>query len=335
MNAINREVILLGPLKPLIVKGLEAVGTVHKAAEVKDPNAFYAAHAGVRAIACCATSELLEDAFMRRFPKLQIISSFGVGYDHIDAKAAAAHGVIVTNTPEVLTEEVADTALGLLLCTVREFPQAERYLRAGKWLQKPYPLTKGTLRNRSVGIVGMGAIGQAIARRLDAFGVPVVYHARQQRPHLRYRHYPKLIDMARDVDTLMVIVPGGAATANMINAEVLNALGPNGILINMARGSVVDEPALIKALLEKRIMAAGLDVFAKEPEVPQELIAMDNVVLFPHVGSASVHTRDRMDQLVVDNIAAWAAGKPPLTPVAETPFKSWNTRVWRTRLRRR
>jgi len=325
MNAINREVILLGTLKPLIVKGLEAVGTIHKAAEAKDTNAFYAAHAGVRAIACCATSELLGDAFMRRFPELQIISSFGVGYDHIDAKAAAAHGVIVTNTPEVLTEEVADTALGLLLCTVREFPQAERYLRVGKWLQKPYPLTKGTLRNRRVGIVGMGAIGQAIARRLDAFGVPVVYHARQQRPHLRYRHYPKLIDMARDVDTLMVIVPGGAATANMINAEVLNALGPNGILINMARGSVVDEPALIKALLEKRIMAAGLDVFAKEPEVPQELIAMDNVVLFPHVGSASVHTRDRMDQLVVDNIAAWAAGKPPLTPVAETPFKSWNT----------
>jgi lactate dehydrogenase-like 2-hydroxyacid dehydrogenase len=155
--------------------------------------------------------------------------------------------------------------------------------------------------------------------------VPVVYHARQPRPQLRYRHYPKLLDMARDVDTLMVIVPGGAATANMINAEVLNALGPNGILINMARGSVVDEPALIKALAEKRIMAAGLDVFAKEPQVPQELIAMDNVVLFPHVGSASVHTRDRMDQLVVDNIAAWAAGKPPLTPVVETPFKSWNT----------
>ena len=325
MNATNNEVILLGPSKPLIVRGLEAIGPVHKSSEAKDLQSFYASHGNVRAIACAATSELLGDAFMRRFPKLQIISSFGVGYDHIDAKAAAAHGVIVTNTPEVLTEEVADTALGLLLCTVREFPQAERYLRAGKWLQKAYPLTKGTLRNRAVGIVGMGAIGQAIARRLDAFGVPVVYHARQQRARLRYRYYPKLIDMARDVDTLMVIVPGGAATANMINAEVLNALGPNGILINMARGSVVDEPALIKALTEKRIMAAGLDVFAKEPEVPQELIAMDNVVLFPHVGSASVYTRDRMDQLVVDNIAAWAAGKPPLTPVAETPFKSWNT----------
>ena len=325
MNAINREVILLGPMKPLIVKGLEAIGRLHKSAEAKDLHSFYASHADVRAIACAATSEYLGDAFMRRFPKLQVISSFGVGYDHIDAKAAAAHGVIVTNTPEVLTEEVADTALGLLLCTVREFPQAERYLRAGKWLEKAYPLTKGTLRNRSVGIVGMGAIGQAIARRLDAFGVPVVYHARQPRAHLRYRHYPKLTDMARDVDTLMVIVPGGAATANMINAEVLDALGPNGILINMARGSVVDEVALIKALAEKRIMAAGLDVFAKEPEVPQELIAMDNVVLFPHIGSASVYTRDRMDQLVVDNIAAWAAGKPPLTPVAETPFKSWNT----------
>jgi lactate dehydrogenase-like 2-hydroxyacid dehydrogenase len=323
MNASNREIILLGPMKPLIVKGLEAIGTLHKSAEAKDLQSFYASHADVRAIACAATSEYLGDAFIQRFPKLQIISSFGVGYDHIDAKAAGARGVIVTNTPEVLTEEVADTALALLLNTVREFPQAERYLRAGKWLQKAYPLTKATLRNRTVGILGMGAIGQAIARRLDAFGVPVVYHARKLRPEVSYRHYPKLLDMAHEVDTLMVIVPGGAATANMINAEVLDALGPNGILINMARGSVVDEPALIKALKEKRIMAAGLDVFAKEPEVPPELMAMDNVVLFPHLGSASVYTRDRMDQLVVDNIAAWVAGKPPLTPVAETPFATW------------
>jgi lactate dehydrogenase-like 2-hydroxyacid dehydrogenase len=324
MNANNREIILIGPLKPLVVKGLEAVGTVHKAAEAKDVESFFSSHAGIRAIACSATTEQLGEQFMRRFPKLQIISSFGVGYDHIDAKVAGARGVIVTNTPEVLTEEVADTALALLLNTVREFPQAERYLRAGKWLQRAYPLTKATLRNRTVGIVGMGAIGKAIARRLDAFGVPVVYHARKPRPEANYRHYPKLLDMARDVDTLMVIVPGGAATANMINAEVLDALGPNGILINMARGSVVDEPALIKALKDKRIMAAGLDVFAKEPEVPSELIAMDNVVLFPHLGSASVYTRDRMDQLVVDNIAAWAAGKPPLTPVVETPFASWS-----------
>ncbi len=323
MTVTKHEIVLIGPLKPLVVKGLEAACTVHKAAEATDPEAFLAAHAEARAIACSATTELIPGNFMARFPKLQIVSSFGVGYDHVDVKYAAAHGIVVTNTPEVLTEEVADTALGLLLCTVREFPQAERYLRAGKWLAKGYPLSKATLRNRTVGIVGMGAIGQAIARRLGAFGVPVAYHTRTKRPDLAYRHYPKLVDMARDVDTLLVIVPGGVATANMIDAEVLDALGPNGILINMARGSVVDEPALIKALKDKRIMAAGLDVYVREPEVPAELIAMDNVVLFPHLGSASVHTRDKMDQLIVDNIVAWAAGKPPLTPVPETPFKAW------------
>ena len=195
---------------------------------------------------------------------------------------------------------------------------------AGKWCEGDYPLTKASLRDRTVGLVGMGAIGQAIARRLDAMKVPVVYHTRQKRDGLPYRHYPKLIDMARDVDILLAIVPGGAATANIINAEVLDALGPEGILINMARGSVVDEPALIKALQDKRIMSAGLDVFAKEPEVPRELLAMENVVLFPHLGSASVVTRERMDQLMVDNVLAWAADKPPLTPVPETPWRSWN-----------
>jgi lactate dehydrogenase-like 2-hydroxyacid dehydrogenase len=323
MNA-KREIVLLGPLKPVVVKGLDAICTVHKAAEARDRDAFFAEHSNVGAIACSATTELIPGSFMARFPKLQIVASFGVGYDHMDAKWAGAHGIIVTNTPEVLTEEVADTALGLLLCTVREFSQAERYLRDGKWLERNYPLTKATLRNRTVGMVGMGAIGQAIARRLDAFGVPVVYHTRKPRREVSYLHCPSLIEMAHAVDILVVIVPGGPGTHNMINAEVLDALGPDGILINMARGSVVDEPALIKALQDKRIMAAGLDVFAKEPEVPPELIAMDNVVLLPHLGSASVYTREKMDQVIVDNIAAWAAGKPPLTPVAETPWRSWS-----------
>jgi lactate dehydrogenase-like 2-hydroxyacid dehydrogenase len=181
-------------------------------------------------------------------------------------------------------------------------------------------LTKATLRDRKVGIVGMGRIGKAIAKRLDAFGVPVVYHSRSQQAGANYKYYPKLIDMARDVDTLMVIVPGGAATKNMINKEVLEALGPRGILINMARGSVVDESALIEALKNKTIYAAGLDVFAKEPEVPKELIDMKNVVLFPHLGSSTEVTRAAMDQLVVDNILAWVAGKPPISPVAETPY---------------
>jgi lactate dehydrogenase-like 2-hydroxyacid dehydrogenase len=203
---------------------------------------------------------------------------------------------------------------------VREFPQAERYLRAGKWEKGGYPLSKATLRDRTVGIVGMGRIGKAIARRLEAFGVPVVYHSRNPQAGVAYKYYPDLVAMARDVDTLMVIVPGGAATRNLINKQVLEALGPNGILINMARGSVVDEPALIEALKSGTIMSAGLDVFVNEPHVPPELIAMENVVLFPHLGSASEHTRRAMDQLVVDNLLAWFSGKPPLTPVPETPY---------------
>lgn len=324
METNKKEVLLVGPLKPVVVRGLDAACTLHKLATAKDSEAFIAEHSHVRAIACSATTERIPGAFMERFPKLQIVSSFGVGYDHMDAKWAAAHNIILTNTPGVLTEEVADTALGLLLCTVRELPQANRYVRAGKWRDGDYPLTKASLRNRTVGLVGMGAIGQAIAGRLDAMKVPVVYHTRQKRDAVPYRHYPKLIDMARDVDILLAIVPGGAATANMIDAEILDALGPQGILINMARGSVVDERALIKALQEKRILSAGLDVFAKEPEVPAELRDMENVVLFPHVGSGSVATRERMDQLMVDNILAWAAGQPPLTPVAETPWRAWD-----------
>jgi lactate dehydrogenase-like 2-hydroxyacid dehydrogenase len=253
-------------------------------------------------------------------PRLEIVSSFGVGYDHIDAQWARAHGITVTNTPDVLTEEVADTTIGLLLCTVRKFPQAEGYLRAGKWPGGNYPLSKASLRDRKVGMVGLGRIGKAIARRLEAMRVPVVYHARHAVADVPYQHYPDLIAMARDVDVLIVITPGGPETRNLIDAHVLDALGPNGILINMARGSVVDEPALIKALKERRILSAGLDVFANEPEVPPELLAMEHVVLFPHLGSASVHTRCAMDQLVVDNLLAWSAGKPPLTPVPETPW---------------
>jgi lactate dehydrogenase-like 2-hydroxyacid dehydrogenase len=315
------DVLLVGSRKPVLIGGLEPKVTLHDLLEAKDRDAFIkSVGSKIRAIAVAYTANKVDAAFMQKFPKLEQISSFGVGYDHIDAKWAGAHGIIVTNTPEVLNEEVADTALGLLLCTVREFPQADRYLRAGKWPNAQYPLSKATLRNRSVGMVGMGRIGKAIAGRLEAFGVPVVYHSRNPQAGVEYKYYPRLLDMARDVDTLMVIVPGGPATQNMINAEVLKTLGPNGILINMARGSVVDEPALIEALKNRTIYSAGLDVFAKEPQVPSALVEMDHVVLFPHLGSSTEVTRAAMDQLVVDNILAWVAGKPPLTPVAETPF---------------
>jgi lactate dehydrogenase-like 2-hydroxyacid dehydrogenase len=320
MPGDKADVVMFGS-KPIIEDALTRAGfTLHRAFAAPDQDAFVSSIAPkVRAIAAVAGHGPVSSAVMSKFPKLEIVSSFGVGYDHIDAKWAGEHGIIVTNTPEVLNEEVADTALGLLLCTVREFPQADRYVRAGKWPSAQYPLTKATLRNRTVGMVGMGRIGKAIARRLEAFGVPVVYHSRNPQD-VAYRYYPKLLDMARDVDTLMVIVPGGAATKNMINADVLKALGPNGILINMARGSVVDEAALIEALRSRTIYSAGLDVFANEPEVPKELMEMDHIVLFPHLGSSTEVTRAAMDQLVVDNLLAWVAGKPPLTPVPETPY---------------
>jgi lactate dehydrogenase-like 2-hydroxyacid dehydrogenase len=314
------EVILSGPPKPTIVNGL-APFTVHRLADAKDRDALLKEIGPrVRAMAVSVSSDKIGPELMSKLPKLEIVSTFAVGYDHVDVKWAAEHGITVTNTPKVLNEEVADTALGLILCTVREFPQAERYLRAGKWLERAYPLTKATLRDRTVGMVGMGAIGQAIARRLEAMKVPVVYHSRRPAAGVGYKHYPNLVEMARDVDILVAMTPGGAATQNLINAEVLKALGPTGIFINMARGSVVDEPALVKALQDKTIMSAGLDVFVREPQVPAELMAMENVVLFPHLGSGSVYTRTQMDQLVVDNLLAWAEGKGPLTPVPETPW---------------
>ena len=317
------DVLLVGSRKPVMMKGFEGKVHLHHWLDLKDKDAFVRDNGkSMKAIAIAYTANKVDGNFLKQFPNLEQVSSFGVGYDHIDAKWAGAHGIIVTNTPDVLNEEVADTSIGLLLCAVREFPQADRFLRAGKWPDGHYPLTKATLRERTVGMVGMGRIGKAIARRLDAFGVPVVYHSRNPQPGVTYKYYPKLLDMARDVDTLMIIVPGGASTQNMINAEVLKALGPRGIVINMARGSVVDEPALIEALKNRTIYSAGLDVFANEPQVPRELIEMDHIVLFPHLGSSTEVTRAAMDQLVVDNILAWAAGKPPLTPVPETPWPS-------------
>src|SRR6185503_7755596 len=321
MPGDKADVVMFGP-KPIIEEALTKAGfPVHKAWAAPDQDAFIASIAPkVRAIAAVAGHGPVDSALMARFPKLEIVSSFGVGYDHIDAKWAGQHGIIVTNTPDVLNEEVADTALGLTLATVRHLPQAEKYLRAGNWPKHgDYQLTP-SLRDRTVGIVGMGRIGKAIARRFDAMKVPVVYHSRRP-TDVPYKHYPNIVDMARDVNLIVVITPGGAATKNLVNADVLKALGPEGFLINVARGSVVDETALIKALKDKTILSAGLDVFANEPQVPQELMEMENVVLLPHVGSASHATRRAMDELVANNIISWFAGKGPLTPVPETPVK--------------
>jgi len=265
----------------------------------------------------------VNEALLSRFPKLAIVSNFGVGYDLVDAGWASKNGVVVTNTPDVLNDEVADTAVGLLIAAVREFGPAEAHVREGRWAKEgPYRLTS-SLRGRTVGVVGMGRIGQVIAKRLQAFDLPIVYHSRKANPEVAFRHYPDLVAMARDVDTLIVIIPGGPSTAKLVNAEVLAALGSNGVVVNVARGTVIDEQALIAALRDGVILSAGLDVFEKEPEVPAELIALPNCVLLPHVGSASTATRQAMAQLVVDNLTAFAKGEPPLTPVAETPFAGW------------
>jgi lactate dehydrogenase-like 2-hydroxyacid dehydrogenase len=315
------DVLVYGQPKKLVTDGLSGQFKVHAAESRGDLDRISPAVA--ERIKGVAVNGLVsaDKAMMAMFPNLEIVSSFGVGYDHVDSAFAREHNIIVTNTPDVLTEEVADVALGLLISTLREFVKADRYLRSGQWAKQNYPLTVGSLRGRTVGMVGMGRIGQAIARRLDASLVPVVYHSRNPADGVSYKHYPNLVEMAKAVDTLIVITPGGAATAKLVSAEVIDALGPTGVIVNLARGSVIDEQALIAALKAGKILGAGLDVFANEPNVPDELRALQNTVLLPHVGSASVVTRDAMDQLVVDNLKLWFDGKRPLTPIPETPVK--------------
>jgi lactate dehydrogenase-like 2-hydroxyacid dehydrogenase len=316
------DLLIYGPSKPLIENGFSDQFVLHKYETQPDlerlPPGIAEKLRGIAVTGLVPTN----GAVLSKYPNIEIISSFGVGYDHIDAKYAAEHNIIVTNTPDVLTEEVADVALGLFIATAREFIKADKYVRSGLWLTQGYPLTVGSLRDRKVGMVGMGRIGQAIARRLDASLVPVVYHSRNPAAGIAYQHYPNLVEMAKAVDTLIVITPGGPSTANLVNAEVMQALGPRGIIVNVARGSVIDEPALIQALKSGTILAAGLDVFAQEPKVPDELKALQNVVLLPHVGSASVVTRNAMDQMVIDNLKLWFGGKPVLTPIPETPVKA-------------
>jgi lactate dehydrogenase-like 2-hydroxyacid dehydrogenase len=314
------DVLMPAPMPPMIAEGIAANLPLHRLWEAADPEAAIAELSPkIRAIAAGGNHQIVDAPFMQRFPNLEIVASFGVGYDHVDAKWAGRNGIIVTNTPDVLNEEVADTALGLLLCTVRQLPQADRYLRSGAWEKQNFPLT-ATMRGRTLGIVGLGRIGKAIARRAESFGIKVAYHGRNPQPGVPYLYYSRLIDLARAVDILLVITPGGPQTAHLINAPVFEALGPQGIFINVSRGSVVDEAALIAALQSRQILAAGLDVYADEPHVPKALIEMDQVVLLPHVGSASQHTRQAMGQLVIDNLTAFAGGRGPLTPVTETPW---------------
>ena len=254
---------------------------------------------------------------MDRLPNLETVATISVGYDSIDVAEAVRRGIVVSHTPDVLNDEMADFSIGLLLATLRRFPAAERHLRAGRWRDGEEFAYSPSLRGRTVGIAGMGRIGGVIARRLEAFDVPIAYFARSPRPASPHTYHDSLLSLAHACDTLIVVLPGGAATRHAIDAEILRALGSDGVLINVARGSVVDEAALVEALQRGDILAAGLDVFADEPRVPDALLALEQVVLLPHVGTATHHTRGRMGQLAIDNVIAWFDGREILTPIPE------------------
>ena len=295
---------------------LDAAFTVHRLWQgVPD-----AVLARVRGMAASTLAGPVGAAQLARLPALEIIANFGVGYDNIDIALAVARGIVVTNTAGVLDEEVADLTLGLLLATLRRIPAAERFVREGRWVQGAFALSP-SLRGRRVGIVGLGGIGKAVARRLDAFAVEIAWHGRSDQPDVAWPRYASVEALAQACDVLIVIVPGGAATRQLIDARVLSALGRQGVLINVSRGTVVDETALITALQHRTILAAGLDVFEDEPHVPAALLACDNAVLLPHIGSASQITRQAMGQMMVDNLAAWFATGAALTPVAGTRYR--------------
>ena len=250
-------------------------------------------------------------------PNLRVIGNFGVGYDGVDAEHAAEKGIVVTNTPDVLDDEVANTAILLLLAVDRKLVLYDRYVREGRWEREGTPpLTRG-VRGRTVGIVGLGRIGSTVAEKLDkAFGARIVYHSRSKKD-APYPYYDDLVAMAREADALIVVTPGGPDTEKLVSREVMEALGSEGTLVNIARGSVVDETAMIELLQSGALGAAGLDVFEREPHVPEALREMSQVVLSPHIGSATEETRAAMGDLMVDNVLAVINGKPPLTPVPE------------------
>lgn len=319
MSDTKATVLVPGKINPRVTESLQGnveIITVPAGGELVLPEGVAERVRGI------AVSGVVSAAWMNALPKLEIIANFGVGYDGVDAKHAASRGVVVTNTPDVLNDEVADTTIALLINTLRRLPQAENYLREGRWAKEgAFGLSPFSLKGRTIGILGLGRIGLEIAKRLEPFKVNLGYHTRTKRDDVAYTYYGSLKEMAEKVDTLISIVPGTAATHKIIDADIFKALGPQGVFINVGRGSSVDEDALIKALQDKVIGAAGLDVFYNEPQVPDAFLSLDNVSILPHVASASVPTRNAMADLVADNLLGWFKDKTVLTPVPETPVK--------------
>lgn len=307
-----QEIMQVSPLPPFMMNALqEADYIVHDHTHIKDPGALSKVTALVGTGAAVVDKKLLS-----MLPNVKLIAICGVGYDGVDVVTAKEKGIVVTHTPGVLTDDVADLALGLVLSIGRRIPQADRFVRNGDWVNDTFPMTRKVSGAR-LGVVGMGRIGRAIAKRAAAFDMRIAYTGREAKADVPYTFYKTATALAAEVDYLVVAVPGGDGTKNLIGASVLQALGPKGYLINIARGSVVDQPVLVQALKEKLIAGAALDVFWDEPLVDPELRRLHNVVLTPHIASATEETRRAMVALTVDNLAAFYQKKPLLTPVPE------------------
>jgi lactate dehydrogenase-like 2-hydroxyacid dehydrogenase len=311
-----RRVLQVGPLKPSLEETLRAS---YAALVLPDDDAvrtaFLAEHAEEITVAVTSGRTGVDAGLMTALPHLGAVVNFGVGYDTTDVEAAASRGVAVSNTPDVLTDCVADTAVGLMIDVLRQFSAADRYVRQGRWLvDGNYPLTR-QVSNTRVGIIGMGRIGSAIAHRLSSFGCSISYHNRRVVADSPFAYVTSPVELARQVDVLIMAAAGGAETRHLIDREVIEALGANGYVINIARGSVIDEPALVDALTAGRLAGAGLDVFADEPQVPDELLTMDNVVLLPHVGSGTEQTRAAMEDLTLRNLDQFLTTGELVTPV--------------------
>ncbi|ANG65358.1 dihydrofolate reductase [Marinobacterium aestuarii] len=310
------EVLVVWPNRPEQMQILEQTYSLHRLDQAEDPEALLQQVAPrIRAVVTSHGGGL-KQSLVERLPKLEIVASSGVGVDTLCVDFCHSRGIPVTHTPGVLTEDVADMGMLLLLATVRRLVQGERWVRGGHWQSKGMMPLNTSIRGKKLGIVGFGRIGKAVALRAETFGLEVSYYGRRQQQDIAYPYYDSLPALARDVDILLLALPGGDETQGILDGAVLEALGPRGYLINVARGSVVDEPALVAALQQGTIAGAGLDVFADEPRVPPALLDMENVVLQPHCSSGTVETRGAMAQLVVDNLAAHFAGRALLTPVS-------------------
>lgn len=315
------NILVGGPLPPALLPALGELGTVHQLPPPAGRDSFLASLGGT--IKCLIWPPLigpLPPALLSRLPALAHIAVMGAGYETVDALDAGKRGICVTNTPRAVTEDTADAGFYLVLATVRRFPAAERFLRAGRWTLATPPERTHSLRGRTLGVVGFGRIGKAIARRAEAFGLQIIYHGRRQQADVPYPWVASLEETARRSDILLSVLPGGEATRGLIGAPVFEALGPRGVFVNIGRGTAVDEPALVAALKGGRIAAAGLDVFANEPDVPADLVAMENVVLLPHVGGATHELYDAIGRDLVENVRAVSEGRPPPDAVPEAPW---------------